>query len=127
MLILTLIGLLEITSYQSVPQQTDSTPFITSTGERVRRGGCAVSRDLMCPMSMLKTPVMRLHTKDTCFLKNRIHYGDHVWVKGYGVLCVNDTMHPRIHRHIDIWVPSYRAEKRIGVQQRHVYRFEERN
>ena len=33
-----------ITAYNSDESQTDSTPFITATGERVRIGGCAVSR-----------------------------------------------------------------------------------
>jgi len=122
-----LIGTLTITSYRSVPQQTDSTPFHTSTNERVRSGGAAVSRDLLCGACR------RLHAR--CRrpeVRSKVHYGDYVLVKGHGILRVNDIMgvtkydkktkkrYP-ITKAIDIWVSSYKEEKAIGVQKREVY------
>ncbi len=85
-----------VTSYQSLKSQTDSTPFITSIGDRVSNAGCAVSHDL-------------LKAKVIC-------YGDAVQIPNLGIRIVNDTMNIRIKRSIDIWVPSYEAEKLIGLR-----------
>lgn len=93
---LTLIGFLTVTSYQSVPEQTDDSPFITSIGERTHPGGCAASRDL---------------------LGLEVKYGDYIYIDGLGLCRINDTMHPRIKRTIDVWVKDYASEKRIGVRR----------
>lgn len=70
----------QATGYSSEPRQTDSTPFITSTGARVRLGVLAVSQDLL-PLLPYNTPIF----------------------------VVADTMHPRIKRTLDFWFES-RAE-----------------
>lgn len=121
------VGNLTVTSYRSVPQQTDSTPYHTSTNEVVRKGGAAVSRDLLCGACR------RLHKR--CAhpeVTHKIHYGDYVLVTGHGILKVNDVMgatkydkktkkrYP-ITNALDIWVGSYKEEKRIGVQKQNVY------
>lgn len=88
-----LIGSLTITSYRSVPEQTDSSPFITSIGERVCKDGVAVSQDLL--------------------KSKRIKYGDWLYIESIGLKRVNDTMHNRFTNHVDIWVPSLEAEKKF--------------
>lgn len=85
------VGNLQVTSYRSVRAQTDDSPFITSTGERVCRDGVAVSQDLL--------------------RSKRIKYGDWLYVEGIGLKRVNDTMNKRHTNHIDVWVPSLEAEK----------------
>ena len=92
------IGNLAVTSYRSVPSQTDSSPFITSTGERVCKDGVAVSQDLL--------------------KSKRIKYGDWLYVEGIGLKRVNDTMNARHKNHIDIWVPSLEAEKKFHKEFR---------
>lgn len=42
-----LLGQMTITSYRSIPKQTDSSPHYTSIGEHVHPHGCAVSQDLL--------------------------------------------------------------------------------
>lgn len=90
-----------VTSYRSVPAQTDSTPFHTSIGERTHPGGCAVSPDLLHSVAP---------------------YGTYLFIEGVGICRVNDTTHPRHRNLIDIWVPSYQAEKAFGVKKARVYR-----
>jgi 3D (Asp-Asp-Asp) domain-containing protein len=103
MLLETLVlGTLTVTSYRSVPEQTDNSPFITSIGHRTHPYGCAVSQDL------LKT--------------GRVKYGDYVCVDKMGCYVVNDTMHPRHTNHVDVWVASYEEEKVIQTQRRRVLR-----
>lgn len=86
-----LLGNLTVTSYRSVPSQTDSSPYHTATGERVCKDGVAVSQDL------LKNGVVK--------------YGDWLWIEGIGFKRVNDTMNPRHKLHIDVWVNSVKEEK----------------
>lgn len=97
----------QITSYRSVPEQTDSTPFYTSIGLHVRKGFCAVSRDV---------------------LGNQINYGDVLYVQvtekpDLSRYCfVADTMNKRIRRGIDFWVASKTEERLINVRHGHVYK-----
>ncbi len=86
-----LLGNLTLTSYRSVPSQTDDTPFVTSIGERVCKDGVAVSQDLL--------------------LSGRVKYGDWLYIDGVGLKRVNDTMAPRWKNHVDVWVSSYEKEK----------------
>lgn len=102
-LVLLFIGSLQITSYRSVPNQTDSSPWLTSIGERVTIHGCAASQDLLWPNGPL-------------------HYGDLIEVEGFGYYFVNDCMHKRIKKAIDIWVPTKTEEQRIGISNRKVWR-----
>ncbi len=88
-----------VTTYRSVPAQTDATPFYTSTGEHVCKDGVAVSQDLL--------------------LSGKIKYGDWVYIEGVGLKKVNDTMHPRMKRHFDVWVATYQEEKEFDQQYGH--------
>ena len=90
----TYIGKIAVTSYRSVPEQTDSSPFVTSVGWRVHRHGVAVSRDLF---------------------KN-LKYGDLVYIENIGFKVINDTMNKRYKKHLDIWVASYESEKQFHAE-----------
>ncbi len=102
-LTLVFLGTMQVTSYRSVPNQTDESPYITSIGEYVHPGGVAVSRDLL---SRYGGP---------------LHYGDHIFIEGYGIMRINDTMNARHKKAADIWVSTYAEEKAIGVQKRRIY------
>jgi len=127
MIVSLFIGNLTVTSYRSVPQQTDSTPYHTSTNEIVRKGGAAVSRDLLCG-ACRKLHRRCAHPEVT----SKVHYGDYVLVEDHGIFKVNDVMGLTkydkklkkrfpISKAIDIWVATYKEEKRIGVQSKNVY------
>jgi 3D (Asp-Asp-Asp) domain-containing protein len=92
-LITIFLGNLIVTSYRSVPEQTDDSPFITSIGERVCRDGVAVSQDLL--------------------KSKRVKYGDWLYIAGVGLKRVNDTMHKRHKNHIDVWLPTLEAERKF--------------
>lgn len=92
-LISVLIGSFNTTAYRSVPNQTDSSPFITSIGEHVCKDGVAVSQDLL--------------------KSKRIKYGDWLYIEDIGLKRVNDTMHSRFKNHVDVWVGSYAEEKKF--------------
>ena len=129
-----LIGELTVTSYRSIPAQTDSTPFHTSTGAHVEPGGAAVSRDLLCGACR------KLHKR--CRhpeYAKKLHYGDWLYVDGYGFRFINDVMgktsttkvkgrrHKRIiTNQIDIWVSSYKEEKIVGFSKLKVYKIQMR-
>lgn len=98
-----LIGNMMITSYRSVPNQTDSSPFTTSIGERVHPHGIAVSRNLLKRWG------------------GPLDYGDTVYIEGYGVKIVNDCMHERHKNHVDIWVSTAAEEKAIGVKKGNIW------
>lgn len=133
-LIAILIGQLKITSYRPIPQQTDSTPFHTSTGEKVRAGGCAVSRDLLCGACT------KLHKrcKHPEYPK-KLHYGDWLYIRGFGYRQINDVMGDYstqrvkgkkvrfpIRQAVDIFVEKWAEEHSVGVQFKDVYKVRER-
>lgn len=73
LLVITLwLGSFTVTSYRSVPNQTDSSPFITSIGENTNEHGVAVSQDLL--------------------KRGLIRYGDLVYIENIGFKHVNDCM-----------------------------------
>jgi 3D (Asp-Asp-Asp) domain-containing protein len=96
-----LLGNLQVTSYRSVPSQTDDSPWITSIGERVNNHGVAVSQDLL--------------------RAGRLHYGDTIYIEGYGFKVVNDCMNERIKNAIDIWVATRSDEHKVGVRNLKVW------
>lgn len=123
-----LLGTLTVTSYRSVPNQTDSSPFNTSTGERVSRSGAAISQDRLCKACRKK------HRRcDHPENSKVIHYGDCLYIEDVGFRIVNDCMgkvkHYRIKtKHgmkilykkqenwVDVWVPTYEDEHKFHRQ-----------
>ena len=105
--------MLKSTAYNSLANQTDRTPFITATGARTRFGVIALSRD------MLRT----------------VPYGSLVriedlgsWNSGRGrglynrmlskvLFQVEDTMHPRKVRTVDVWFYSRSQALQWGARQ----------
>ncbi len=122
-----LLGNCTITSYRSIPTQTDNSPYYTSIGERVHQGGVAISRDLICPVCR--------HLHRRCGHKSylsKIHYDDYLYIDDLGLFKVNDVMgetqydkitHKRvkIRNHFDVWVHKYEDEKKIGTRYKDVY------
>jgi len=98
-----LIGNLQVTSYRSVPNQTDDSPNYTSIGEHVNNHGVAVSRDLLKRGG------------------GPLNYGDLVYIEGFGFKFVNDCMGAQNKQAVDIWVGSYKEEKKIGVKHGKVW------
>ncbi len=108
-----------ITAYQSLKAQTDSSPFFTSTGERVRSGGVAVSRDLLCgACKKLHRPCK--HPE----YDKKLHYAQWLYIREVGYLKINDVMGDYttqrvngrkvripIRNHIDVWVGGLAEEK----------------
>lgn len=127
-----LIGNLTVTSYRSVPQQTDSTPYHTSTGAHVQPGGVAISRDLLCGACR------KLHRRcQHPEYRKKIHYGDWLYISGFGFRFVNDCMSNTsdirvkgkrkkriITNQIDLWVRSYKEEKSVDVKKLKVYKIQ---
>lgn len=97
----------QVTSYRSVPEQTDSTPFNTSTGARTNSAICAVSQDE---------------------LGNKIHYGDYLFIEipakpELSRYCwCQDTMNKRIKHAVDFWVETKAQEHSVGVRRGFVYK-----
>lgn len=63
--------------------------------------GCAVSQDLL--------------------KSGRIHYGDSLFIPGFGYRIVNDTMNARIKMAVDLLVFTKEEEKKIGVRHLTIY------
>ena len=68
----------------------------TAIGTRIRPGIVAVSRDL---------------------LKSGWNYGDKVHIEGLGVFTIEDTMHQRHRRTIDVAVPDRKEAAKIGKRR----------
>lgn len=92
------LGAMTATSYRSVPEQTDSSPFITATGGRVHRDGVALSRNLLKRWG------------------GPVSYGDIIYIENIGFKVANDTMNKRHLNHVDIWVKTYEEEKTFHTQ-----------
>ena len=78
------------TAYSSDVAQTDSTPFITATGTRVRPGVIALSRDLLRVFPY----------------GSRVTLQDSAGLLTGRVFIVEDTMNVRLSNTIDIWMGS---------------------
>lgn len=82
-----------MTAYRSVKAQTDSSPWITSIGERVHPHGVAISQDLLKRFG------------------GPLNYGDLIYIEDVGFKIVNDVMNPRHKNRFDIWVATQDKEK----------------
>lgn len=82
-----------VTFYTPCPAETDSTPYITASGIRVRPGICAVSRDL----------------EEMGFT-----FGKTIYVEGLGLFEIQDRMHTRWTKRVDILVFSKAQARKLG-------------
>lgn len=106
---LVLLGILTVTSYRPIPEQTKPEckgrfACTTSIDDGITRYGVAVSQDLL--------------------KSGEVHYGDALWVPGYGYRIVNDCMGPRNRRAIDLMVFTREEEKAVGVRKLSVSKVE---
>lgn len=80
------------TAYNSVPEQTDDTPFITASGSHVRFGVLAAN---FLPIGT------KVRIPDV--------FGDQIFV-------VEDRMNPRYTKRIDIWMEEIPDARQFGVR-----------
>jgi len=87
-----------VTAYTPDPRENGGpgTKSGTAIGTRIRPGIVAVSRDL---------------------LRQGWSYGDKVHIEGMGVFTIEDTMHQRYRRSIDVAVPNHAAAEKIGKRR----------
>lgn len=86
-----------ITAYNSTPEQTDSTPFITASGKNVEDG--IIANNLLPFGTKIKIPAL---------------FGDKVFE-------VQDRMNWRKpDNQIDIWFSDYNEAKNFGVKQAYI-------
>ena len=101
------------TAYNSTPNQTDSSPFYTSTGARTRYGIIALSRDLL-----RRFPYgSRVRLEDSGAWSNGRGYGKYNAMLKDTVFVVEDTMHPRKNGTVDVWLPARRQALQWGVRR----------
>ena len=81
------------TAYSSTPDQTDASPFIAASGRRVYDG-------------MVAANFLRFGTK----IRMPQVFGDKIFT-------VDDRMHPRFARRIDIWFPSKNQALQFGAKR----------
>lgn len=101
---------LKATAYTSSARETDSTPYITATGARTRVGVIAVSPDMLRTLpygSRVRLEDLGVGGREVgrfnYLLRNR-------------VFVVEDSMHPRKHERIDVWLPDRGTAVRFGVR-----------
>jgi 3D (Asp-Asp-Asp) domain-containing protein len=100
------------TAYNSIPNQTDSSPFHTSTGARTRYGIIALSRDLL-----KRIPYgSRVRLQDNGSWKNGRGYGKYNAMLKDTLFVVEDTMHPRKSGTVDVWLPARDRAIQWGVR-----------
>jgi len=77
------------TAYNSLENQTDSTPWITASGYKCKEGVIAC---------------------------NFLPFGTKVWIKGHGSkpYIVRDRMNRRYTKRVDIWMRSYKDAIKFG-------------
>jgi len=109
------VFVLRATGYNSMVDQTDATPFITSTGQHTRFGIIAVSPDLLgrdLPYGSL------VRIQDLGNYYSGRGYGRYQsLLDGQGLFVVEDTMHYRKHDQVDIWFSDYASAVNWGVRK----------
>jgi 3D (Asp-Asp-Asp) domain-containing protein len=103
---LILLGTLTVTSYRPIAAQTKPDckgrfNCTTAIDDGITKYGLAVSQDML---------------KD-----GRVHYGDSIYVDGYGWKIVNDCMAARHRDSVDIMVFTKAEEKAVGVRHLKVW------
>ena len=109
------VFVLRATGYNSMVNQTDSTPFITSTGQRTHFGIIAVSPDLLSH----KLPYGSLvRIQDLGNYYTGRGYGHYQGLlDSQGLFVVEDTMHYRKRDQIDIWFSDYASAVNWGMRK----------
>ena len=103
------------TGYNSIRGQTDSSPHTTSTGTRTRFGIIAVSRDLLSTQLPYGSLV---RIRDLGEFSSGRGAGDHQeLLDDQNLFVVEDTMHARKRKQIDVWFEDRATAVNWGVRQ----------
>ena len=106
---------LRATGYNSLVDQTDTTPFITSTGQRTRFGIIAVSPDLLSH-ALPYGSLVRIRDLGNYYTgRGYGHYQS--LLDGQGLFIVEDTMHYQKRDQIDIWFADYASAVNWGMRK----------
>ncbi|MDB5046266.1 MAG: hypothetical protein JWQ08_2316, partial [Deinococcus sp.] len=97
-------AIVRATAYNSLPGQTDSSPFITATGTRVRPGVVALSRDLLRSFPYGS----KIMLEDMSGRYNNLLRGR--------VFVVEDTMAARKTNSLDIWMGTRSEAIQFGAR-----------
>ncbi|HEX7004220.1 MAG TPA: hypothetical protein VF168_08525 [Trueperaceae bacterium] len=106
---------LRATAYNSLANQTDSTPHITATGAQTRFGIVAVSRDVLAE-DIPYGSLIRIRDLGNYYTGRGAGRYQNL-LDEQGLFIVEDTMHPRKRDQVDVWFPAYRAAKDWGVRR----------
>jgi 3D (Asp-Asp-Asp) domain-containing protein len=101
------------TAYNSMPGQTDASPFRTATGTRTRFGIVALSRDLLRSIPYGSKVVL----EDMGSWSNGSGRGKYNAMLSRMVFVVEDTMHPRKRSTVDVWFPARRQAIQWGARR----------
>ena len=105
--------MLKSTAYNSHSSQTDRTPFITATGARTRFGVIALSRDML--RSVPYGSLVRI--EDLGAWGSGRGRGTYNRMLSGVLFQVEDTMHPRKIRTVDVWFYSRSQALQWGARQ----------
>lgn len=97
------------TAYNSEIDQTDSTPFITASGERVGEGTLALSRDMIRAENAF---MAKMGYNNAAV----ISFGDTIDIVYVRRMVVHDTMNRRFMERADIWMDSKSDARMWGVR-----------
>jgi 3D (Asp-Asp-Asp) domain-containing protein len=106
---------LRATAYNSLESQTDSTPDITATGERTRFGIIAVSRDVLSS-DIPYGSLVRIRDLGNYYSGRGAGQYQQL-LNGQGLFIVEDTMHPRKERQVDVWFQELSSARSWGVRR----------
>jgi 3D (Asp-Asp-Asp) domain-containing protein len=101
------------TAYNSMPGQTDASPFKTATGARTRFGIVALSRDLLRSIPYGS----RIVLEDMGSWSNGSGRGKYNRMLSTMIFVVEDTMHPRKKGTVDVWFPARRQAIQWGARR----------
>jgi 3D (Asp-Asp-Asp) domain-containing protein len=101
------------TAYNSMPGQTDASPFKTATGARTRFGIVALSRDLLRSIPYGSKVVL----EDMGSWSNGSGRGKYNAMLSKMIFVVEDTMHPRKRSTVDVWFPARRQAIQWGARR----------
>jgi 3D (Asp-Asp-Asp) domain-containing protein len=101
------------TAYNSMPGQTDASPFKTATGARTRFGIVALSRDLLRSIPYGSKIVL----EDMGSWSNGSGRGKYNAMLSKMIFVVEDTMHPRKKGTVDVWFPARRQAIQWGARK----------
>jgi 3D (Asp-Asp-Asp) domain-containing protein len=104
---------LKSTAYNSHVSQTDRTPFVTATGARTRFGVIALSRDML--RSIPYGSLVKL--EDLGAWGSGRGRGKYNRMLSSVTFQVEDTMHPRKVRTVDVWFYSRSQALQWGARQ----------